>query len=79
MQKFVLVFSENKMWSLILLVSLISVTQGIFVSDLYPFGTSWGDKVLENQNIEDISSQEIKLNTSIKFFDRNYDSIFVSL
>ena len=66
------------MWFLIPLLFLIPNSKGLFVSDLYPFGTSWGDTVLENQNTEDISSQEIKLNTSVKFFDRNYDSIFVS-
>ena len=67
------------MFPTILLFSfLISGSKGIFVSDLYPFGTTWGDTVLDTQNLEDVSSQEIKLNTSVKFFDRNYDSIFVS-
>ena len=73
-----LVFIENEMWRVVILLSFISGSQGIFVSDLYPFGTSWGDKVLLTQNIEDVSSQEIKLNVSVNFFDRNYDSIFVS-
>ena len=59
-------------------ILLISGSKGIFVSDLYPFGTTWGDKVLDTQNLEDVSSQEIKHNMSVKFFDRNYDSIFVS-
>ena len=71
--------SENEMFPTIVLFSfLISGSKGIFVSDLYPFGTTWGDKVLDTQNLEDVSSQEIKLNTSVKFFDRDYDSIFVS-
>ena len=64
--------------TIVLFSFLISGSKGIFVSDLYPFGTTWGDTVLDTQNFEDVSSQEIKLNTSVKFFDRNYDSIFVS-
>ena len=59
-------------------ILLISGSKGILLSDLYPFGTTWGDTVLDTQNLEDVSSQEIKHNMSVKFFDRNYDSIFVS-
>ena len=60
------------------LIILLPLTNGLFVSDLYPFGTEYGDKLLQNKDQEDISSQEIKLNTSVKFFSRSYDGIFVS-
>lgn len=55
-----------------------SLTNAISVSDLYPFGTHYGDKVLANHDQEDISSQEIKLNTSVQYFSRSYSAIFVS-
>ena len=53
-------------------------SDALFVSDLYPFGAQNGDTQLPTQDQEDISSMEIKLNTAVKFFDREYKSIFVS-
>ena len=51
--------------------------KGLFVSQLYPFGNQYGDIALPN-DIEDFSSPEIKLQTSINFFQRQYQSIFVN-
>lgn len=64
---------------LLQLLPFLTLTNAISVTDLYPFGTRYGDKVLANQNQEDISSQEIKLNTTVQFFSRSYTGIFVSL
>ena len=61
-----------------IILLIISNCNTLYVSELYPYGISNGDKTLPTSNQEDISSQEIKLNTSIRFFDRDYDSIFVS-
>ena len=52
-------------------------------SELYPYGLSAGDTKLEatklgNEN-EDISSNEIKLKTNIKFYSNEYGAIYVSL
>ncbi len=57
---------------------LLPLCSGLFVSELYPFGTQYGDKLLQCYDQEDVSSQEIKLNTSVKFFSRKFDGIFVS-
>ena len=51
-------------------------------SELYPYGLSAGDTKLEatkleNEN-EDISSNEIKLKTNIKFYSNEYGAIYVS-
>ena len=51
--------------------------KGLFVSQLYPFGNQYGDIALPN-DMEDFSSPEIKLQTPINFFQRQYQSIFVN-
>ena len=55
---------------------------GIQKNELYPYGSSNGDTRLSAkrpgaQN-EDISSEEIKLKTNIKFFSNEYGAIYVS-
>ena len=47
-------------------------------SDIFPFGTPAGDEKLD-RNKEDASSREIRLGTNIKFFDTEYDTVFVSV
>ena len=65
---------------LILSVLLLGqVSHGLFVSDMYPFGQAYSDTKLDTEYDEDISSAEIKLGTNVKFFSREYRSIFVSL
>ena len=54
---------------------------GIQKDELYPYGLSNGDTRLSAkrpgaQN-EDISSEEIKLKTNIKFFSNEYGAIYV--
>ena len=54
---------------------------GIQKNELYPYGSSNGDTRLSAkrpgaQN-EDISSEEIKLKTNIKFFSNEYGAIYV--
>ena len=53
--------------------------QGLYVSDMYPFGEAYSDTKLSTEYDEDISSAEIKLGTNVKFFSREYKSIFVSI
>ncbi len=62
---------------LILLLEIFVISSGLTLSDLYPFGARNRDLSLPS-DIEDISSPEIGLNTTIKFFNREYESIFVS-
>ena len=65
---------------LILSVLLLGqVSHGLFVSDMYPFGQAYSDTKLDTEYDEDISSAEIKLGINVKFFSREYRSIFVSL
>ena len=57
------------------------LVSGIQKIDLYPYGRSNGDTRLSAkrpgaQN-EDISSEEIKLKTNIKFFSNEYGAIYV--
>ena len=54
-----------------------SVVQGLSKRELFPYGPQAGDQQLP-PNKEDVSSQEISLNTHIKFFGREYGSIYVS-
>ena len=63
---------------IILISTLLALSNGLFVSQLYPFGSQNGDIELPAQIEEDVSSSEIRLNTPVKFFDREYKSIFVS-
>ena len=52
-------------------------------SDLYPYGLSAGDTKLTATKLggenEDISSNEIKLNTNIKFYSNEYGAIYVRI
>ena len=54
-----------------------TLSEALFISQLYPYGSQFGDQMLPN-DVEDVSSSEIKLETSIKFFKRNHQSIFVN-
>ena len=49
---------------------------GLSRVDLFPFGEPQGDKKLPSDN-EDVSSAEIALSTNVKFFSRQYGSIYV--
>ena len=55
------------------------VCHGLYVSDMYPFGEAYSDTKLSTEYDEDISSAEIKLGTNVKFFSREYKSIFVRI
>ena len=52
-------------------------------SDLYPYGLNAGDTKLTatrpGGQDEDISSDEIKLKTNIKFYSNEYGAIYVSI
>ena len=52
-------------------------------SDLYPYGLSAGDTKLVSTKLggenEDISSNEIKLKTNIKFYSNEYGAIYVRI
>ena len=54
----------------------------IETKDLYPFGSSVGDNrlppTLQDTPQDDISSNEIKLKTNIKFYSNEYGAIYVS-
>ena len=72
---------KNKMavWArLIFAVLLFSQVNALYVSDMYPFGEAFSDTKLDTEYDEDISSAEIKLDTNVKFFSREFSSIFVS-
>ena len=43
----------------------------------YSFGRDYGDELLESS--DDGSTEEIQLTVSFPFFDRDHDSLFVSL
>lgn len=58
------------------LFASFSLGSGLFMSELYPFGLKYGDTALP-ANIEDVSSPEFRLNTTIKFYGRQYSSIYV--
>ena len=62
-----------------LILLFILQVNGLYVSDLYPFGIANGDQKLSTEYDEDTSSPEIKLGTNVKFFSREFGSIFVSL
>ena len=51
--------------------------------ELYPYGVSAGDTKLPSvnqaRNEDDVSSNEIKLRTNIKFYSSEYGGIYVSL
>ena len=50
--------------------------------DLFPFGRDSGDDSLyagTDGDAEDVSSAEIPLATNVRFFGRDYGSIFVSV
>ena len=74
---------KNKMAVLARLILSVllwcQVCHGLYVSDMYPFGEAYGDTKLSTEYDEDISSAEIKLGTKVKFFSREYKSIFVSI
>ena len=55
---------------------LLSLAKSLRLSEFYPYGDAYRDQSLPS-DVEDISSPEIRLNTSIKFFNREYGSIFV--
>jgi hypothetical protein len=63
----------------IILVSvlLFKLSCTIRVSELYPYGSVFGDKRLP-EYMEDVSSPEVKLTTPVKFFRREYDTIYVN-
>ena len=61
-----------------LILIFILQVNGLYVTDLYPFGLTNGDQKLSTDYDEDTSSPEIKLGTNVKFFSREFGSIFVS-
>lgn len=50
---------------------------GLTVSDLYPYGPQNGDR--ETARLDDGGSGQIDLNSTFKFFGRNYTKLFVSI
>ena len=62
---------------LLLLCMFAASANAISRGDLYPFGRPAGDNQLPSDS-EDVSTPEISLNTTVKFFSREYWSIFVS-
>ena len=74
---------KNKMAVLARLILSVllwgQVCHGLYVSDMYPFGEAYSDTKLSTEYDEDISSAEIKLGTNVKFFSREYKSIFVRI
>ena len=72
----------------IFIVLLIKDYSNLYVnaiqkSELYPYGLSAGDTKLVPTNSaakdEDISSDEIRLKTNIKFYSNEYGAIYVSI
>ncbi|KAJ8300970.1 hypothetical protein KUTeg_022489 [Tegillarca granosa] len=49
---------------------------GITISDLYPYGSQNGDR--ETARLDDGGSGRIDLNSTFKFFGRNYNKLFVN-
>nr|XP_040583540.1 nidogen-like [Lepeophtheirus salmonis] len=62
---------------LLLTSTLFGLTQSLSESELVPFGRSYGDQSLP-KDVEDISSPELELDVNVKFFGREYGSIFVN-
>ena len=58
------------------LLALVRVSHGLRKDELFPYGPTSGDEQLP-PNSEDVSSQEIALDTHIKFFGREYGSVYV--
>ena len=61
----------------LLLFLLLDVASSLRRSDLFPFGSRSGDSRLP-ADTEDVSSPEVALGVNVKFFGRDYESIFVS-
>jgi len=61
---------------LLALTTLASSSSALSSSDLFPFGASSEDSSLA-AGAEDVSSSEVALNVPVKFFDREYGSIYV--
>ena len=72
-------------WVLLLLIKddINFGVSAIEKSDLYPYGLSAGDTKLTSTKLggenEDISSNEIKLKTNIKFYSNEYGAIYVRI
>ena len=60
-----------------LALALLGSVRGLSKQELFPYGPQAGDQQLPPNN-EDVSSKEISLDTHIKFFGREYGSIYVS-
>ena len=60
------------------LLGCVNLSRGVRSNDLFPFGSPAGDERLP-ADAEDISSPEVSLATNVKFFDREYGSIYVSI
>ena len=64
---------------ILFLISIVPISiHSLRHDQLIPFGRNAGDDHLP-RDVEDMSSPEINLNINVKFFSREYGSIFVSI
>lgn len=62
-------------YTLVVLLSLISLSIGLPLGDFYPFGSESGDASLAPN---DDASLRVELSTVLPFYGTGYNSIFVS-
>ena len=69
--------SKYRWLSLASLALTVNSVQCLNSNDLFPFGPPAGDSRLA-ADAEDVSSPEVDLGTTVKFFGREYSTIYVS-
>ena len=61
-----------------LLLLLLPATRAISLDQLFPYGLQFGDSpILPGR--EDAASTEVKLKVPLKYYQREYSSLFVSI
>lgn len=61
---------------LLLLVLLLSRAAALNPGELFPYGESWGDQLL--QEGDDESSAAVKLEIPLRFYDVQFNNLYVS-
>lgn len=68
---------RNRVISVIVLVFRIQSAVTLSLSEFYPYGIVHGDRLLPAN--DDGSSGEVRLSTPFPYFDKNHESLFVSI
>lgn len=70
-------FSIKILLLLSLLLNTVILCYGVSLSELYPFGTQYGDK--QTPKVDDGGSDKITLKRTFKFFGKNFTILYVSI